>query len=136
MKLLATIKSVRLLRKYARPDGTFANVFGITIEAGDDTILAETFLSYEGQKKRGIISGAIGTAILSLNLKEWLDKSGENRQMQVIRITGFQLANQNINVATEQAAHDGDDVTAMMAEAVQEEEAQKAAEVKEGNLPF
>ena len=55
MKLLATIKSVEITRTYPHQDGTFGNVYGVTIESGNDTIIAETFRTAESQKKAGIV---------------------------------------------------------------------------------
>ena len=39
MKILATIKSVEITRTYPHQDGTFGNVYGVTIESGNDTII-------------------------------------------------------------------------------------------------
>lgn len=93
MKLLTTIKSVELARKYQRQDGTFANIFGVTLEAGDDTIFAETFYTKELQERRGIKQNAVGTAILQFDLRFWTDRNGDKRTQQSIRLVDFSLAN-------------------------------------------
>ena len=136
MKLLATIKGVRIQRQYKRQDGTFGNIFGVTLESGDDTIIAETFFTKEAQAKRGIVPGAIGTATVAMSIREWQDKDLNTRYNQDIRLTDFALANRAIHTDTTPAtADDQQAVTAMMAEAAMEAEAH-AAEVKEGDLPY
>ena len=104
MKLLATIKSVKLARQYQRQDGTYANIFGVTIESGDDTIMAETFLSKESQQKRGIVPGAIGNATVTMSLREWTDKQGNPHTTQEVRLADFALANRHISTESAQAA--------------------------------
>jgi hypothetical protein len=104
MKLLATIKSVKLARQYQRQDGTYANIFGVTIESGDDTIMAETFLSKESQQKRGIVPGAIGNATVTMSLREWTDRQGNPHTTQEVRLADFALANRNISTESAQAA--------------------------------
>ena len=136
MKLLATIKGVRIQRQYKRQDGTFGNIFGVTLESGDDTIIAETFFTKEAQAKRGIVPGAIGMATVAMSVREWQDKDLNTRYNQDIRLTDFSLANRAIHTDTTSAtADDQQAVTAMMAEAAMEAEAH-AAEVKEGDLPY
>ena len=97
MKLLATIKSVKLARQYQRQDGTYANIFGVTIESGDDTIMAETFLSKESQQKKGIVPGAIGNATVTMSLREWTDRQGNPHTTQEVRLADFALANRHIS---------------------------------------
>lgn len=97
MKLLATIKSVKLARQYQRQDGTYANIFGVTLESGDDTIMAETFLSKEIQQKRGIVPGAIGNATVTMSLREWTDRQGNPHTTQEVRLADFALANRHIS---------------------------------------
>lgn len=97
MKLLATIKSVKLARQYQRQDGTYANIFGVTLESGDDTIMAETFLSKESQQKRGIVPGAIGNATVTMSLREWTDRQGNPHTTQEVRLADFALANRHIS---------------------------------------
>ena len=104
MKLLATIKSVKLARQYQRQDGTYANIFGVTIESGDDTIMAETFLSKESQQKRGIVPGAIGNATVTMSLREWTDRQGNPHTTQEVRLADFALANRHISTESAQAA--------------------------------
>ena len=104
MKLLATIKSVKLARQYQRQDGTYANIFGVTLESGDDTIMAETFLSKDSQQKRGIVPGAIGNATVTMSLREWTDKQGNPHTTQEVRLADFALANRNISTESAQAA--------------------------------
>ena len=104
MKLLATIKSVKLARQYQRQDGTYANIFGVTLESGDDTIMAETFLSKDSQQKRGIVPGAIGNATVTMSLREWTDRQGNPHTTQEVRLADFALANRHISTESAQAA--------------------------------
>lgn len=122
MKLLATIKSVKLARQYQRQDGTYANIFGVTLESGDDTIMAETFLSKESQQKRGIVPGAIGNATVTMSLREWTDKQGNPHTTQEVRLADFALANRHIS--TESAPN----ATAEESSAVEQPAAEKPAE--------
>lgn len=92
MKILATIKAVAITRQYQRQDGTFGNIYGVTLESGDDVILAETFLNKEGQERRGILPGNIGTARIELSVRDWRDRNGNDHQTQDIRLVDFQLA--------------------------------------------
>ena len=106
MKILATIKSVEITRTYPHQDGTFGNVYGVTIESGNDTIIAETFRTAESQKKAGIVPGAIGTATIAFEVRPWTDKQGKAHYAQDIKLERFELANQNIRTgeaATEAA---------------------------------
>jgi len=106
MKLLATIKSVEITRTYPHQDGKFGNVYGVTIESGNDTIIAETFRTTESQKKAGIVPGAIGTATIAFEVRPWTDKQGKAHYAQDIKLERFELANQNIRTgeaATEAA---------------------------------
>ncbi len=92
MKILATIKAVAITRQYQRQDGTFGNVYGVTLESGDDVILAETFVNKEGQERRGILPGNIGTARIELSVRDWRDRNGNDHQTQDIRLADFQPA--------------------------------------------
>lgn len=96
MKVLSTIKAVKVSRQYKRQDGSYAAIYGITIEAGDDTIYAETFITKDGQQKRGIVPGTIGTAILEMSVRDWTDNSGNARHTQDIKLTDFVMANRNL----------------------------------------
>ena len=96
MKVLSTIKAVKVSRQYKRHDGSYAAIYGITIEAGDDTIYAETFITKDGQQKRGIVPGTIGTAILEMSVRDWTDNSGNARHTQDIKLTDFVMANRNL----------------------------------------
>ena len=122
MKLLATIKSVKLARQYQRQDGTYANIFGVTLESGDDTIMAETFLSKESQQKRGIVPGAIGNATVTMSLREWTDRQGNPHTTQEVRLADFALANRHIS--TESAPN----ATTEESSAVEQPAAEKPAE--------
>lgn len=102
MKILATIKAVAITRQYQRQDGTFGNVYGVTLESGDDVILAETFVNKEGQERRGILPGNIGTARIELSVRDWRDRNGNDHQTQDIRLADFQPV-QNRNISTESA---------------------------------
>ena len=109
MKILATIESVEITRKVQHPDGTWGNVYGITLASGDDRILAERFTSDEGLKKAGIIAGAVGNAQLDFNVNRGTSKAGNHYCIQNIRLVRFDLANRNLTndtaaPATEAAA--------------------------------
>ena len=96
MKVLSTIKAVKVSRQYKRQDGSYAAIYGITIEAGDDTIYAETIITKDVQQKRGIVPGAIGTAILEMSVRDWTDNSGNIRNSQDIKLIDFVMANRNL----------------------------------------
>ena len=140
MKLLATIKSVKLARQYQRQDGTYANIFGVTLESGDDTIMAETFLSKESQQKRGIVPGAIGNATVTMSLREWTDKQGNPHTTQEVRLADFALANRHISTESAQAAASEDSSATEQPEAETAKESLTPAEqaqVEENTqLPF
>ena len=122
MKLLATIKSVKLARQYQRQDGTYANIFGVTLESGDDTIMAETFLSKDSQQKRGIVPGAIGNATVTMSLREWTDRQGNPHTTQEVHLADFALANRHISTESAPTA------TAEESSAVEQPAAEKPAE--------
>jgi hypothetical protein len=140
MKLLATIKSVKLARQYQRQDGTYANIFGVTLESGDDTIMAETFLSKESQQKRGIVPGAIGNATVTMSLREWTDRQGNPHTTQEVRHADFALANRHISTESAQAAasEDSSAVEQPAAEAAKETltPAEQAQVEENTQLPF
>lgn len=96
MKILATIESVEITRKVQHQDGTWGNVYGITLASGDDRILAERFTSDEGLKKAGIIAGAVGNAQLDFNVNRGTGKNGNPYCIQNIRLVRFDLANRNL----------------------------------------
>ena len=119
MKLLSTIESIEIARKYQRKDGSWGNVYNIVFKSGDDTIAAETFWTEEGQKRRGIVVGAVGFARLSMATRPWTDRNGINHIAQDINLEDFQLANTNIKIdaaptteesseAANQSANDAD----------------------------
>jgi hypothetical protein len=140
MKLLATIKSVKLARQYQRQDGTYANIFGVTLESGDDTIMAETFLSKESQQKRGIVPGAIGNATVTMSLREWTDRQGNPHTTQEVRLADFALANRHISTesAPTAASEDSSAVERPAAEAAKETltPAEQAQVEENTQLPF
>ena len=138
MKLLATIGSVEITRTFPHPDGTFGNVYGVTIESGNDTIIAETFRDADSQKRHGIVPGAIGTAIIDFAVRPWTDKQGKAHYSQDIRLNRFDLANQNIRTdapATEQKPQDNPPA-APAAPANPAEQPQEANINPETGLPF
>ena len=107
MKILATIESVEITRKVQHQDGTWGNVYGITLASGDDRILAERFTSDEGLKKAGIIAGAVGNAQLDFNINRGTSKAGNPYCIQNIRLVRFDLANRNISTESAQTAAGG-----------------------------
>ena len=104
MKILATIESVEITRKVQHQDGTWGNVYGITLASGDDRILAERFTSDEGLKKAGIIAGAVGNAQLDFNVNRGTSKAGNPYCIQNIRLVRFDLANRNLTNDTDAPA--------------------------------
>ena len=109
MKILATIKSVEIVRSFPHQDGTYGNVYGVTIESGDDEIIAETFVDHDGQVKRGIVPGAIGTAILEFSVSRGVSRSGQSYTIQRIGLKRFDLANRNISTESAQTEAGGAD---------------------------
>ena len=107
MKILATIESVEITRKVQHQDGTWGNVYGITLASGDDRILAERFTSDEGLKKAGIVAGAVGNAQLVFNVNRGTSKAGNPYCIQNIRLVRFDLANRNISTESAQTAAGG-----------------------------
>lgn len=106
MKILATIESVEITRKVQHQDGTWGNVYGITLASGDDRILAERFTSDEGLKKAGIVAGAVGNAQLEFNVNRGTSKAGNPYCIQNIRLVRF-LAIRNISTESAQTAAGG-----------------------------
>ena len=95
MKLLATIKDVRLARQYEREDHSWGQVYKVTIESGDDTIIAECYSSKEYQAQQGIVPGAIGNATLKMSLSKNTGRDGFH--FQQISLSKFELANRHIS---------------------------------------
>lgn len=107
MKQLVTIKGIEITRRFPHQDGTYSNVYGITMEAGEDTICAESFITEASQKKIGLKIGAIGTASIEFAVRYWQDKDGKNHPTTDIRLKRFDLANRNIATQSEQNESDG-----------------------------
>ena len=140
MKILATIKAVAITRQYQRQDGTFGNVYGVTLESGDDVIIAETFVNKEGQERRGILPGNIGTARIELSVRDWRDRNGNYHQTQDIRLADFQPAqNRKASDTAEPATEAAPQAPAQPApeQVKSEPEAPvEQAQVDGSNLPF
>ena len=102
MKLLATIKDVRLARQYEREDHSWGQVYKVTIESGDDTIIAECYSSKDYQAQQGIVPGAIGDVTLNMSLSKNTGRYGF--QFQQISLTRFALANAHIKTQATEAA--------------------------------
>ena len=102
MKLLATIKDVRLARQYEREDHSWGQVYKVTIESGDDTIIAECYSTKEYQAQQGIVPGAIGDVTLKMSLSKNTGRDGF--QFQQIYLSKFALANRHISTESAQAA--------------------------------
>lgn len=132
MKLLATIKDVRLARQYEREDHSWGQVYKVTIESGDDTIIAECYSTKEYQAQQGIVPGAIGDVTLKMSLSKNTGRDGFH--FQQISLTRFALANRHISTeiapnatteevpATEQPAEEKPAETLTPAEQAQVEE--------------
>ena len=142
MKILATIESVEITRKVQHQDGTWGNVYGITLASGDDRILAERFTSDEGLKKAGIIAGAVGNAQLEVNVNRGTSKAGNPYCIQNIRFVRFDLSNRNLTNDTAAPATEAAAETQAPAQPTPEqvkaeaEAAVEQAKVEGSNLPF
>ena len=141
MKILATIESVEITRKVQHQDGTWGNVYGITLASGDDRILAERFTSDEGLKKAGIVAGAVGNAQLEFNVNRGTSKAGNPYCIQNIRLVRFDLANRNLNPAdalsqVAQTAAETAKAAEQLVEQVKAEPEPKPEEGKTSDLPF
>ena len=137
MKILATIKAVAITRQYQRQDGTYGNVYGVTLESGDDVILAETFVSKDGQERRGILPGNIGTARIELSVRDWRDRNGNDHQTQDIRLADFQPAqNRKASDTNAPATEEAQVQPAPEQVKAEPEAAAQEAQVDGSNLPF
>ena len=140
MKILATIESVEITRKVQHQDGTWGNVYGITLASGDDRILAERFTSDEGLKKAGIIAGAVGNAQLDFNVNRGTSKAGNPYCIQNIRLVRFDLSNRNLTNGTQTPANapepSAEEVAAAMAEAEQAREQAQEANLDPSKVTF
>ena len=138
MKILATIDSVELIRKVQRPDGTWGNVYGVTLVSGDDNILAECWKSDEAQKKAGIVPNAIGTAFLEFTVNRGTSKAGNPYVVGNTKLTRFDLANQNIRTDAPANAPEpsAEEVAAAMAEAEQAREQAQEANLDPSKVTF
>ena len=132
MKILATIESVEITRKVQHSDGTWGNVYGITLASGDDRILADRFSSEEWLKRAGIVVGAVGNAQLEFRVNRGTSKHGNAYCIQNIRLVRFDLANRNLT--NDKAAPSTEAAQAASAEPAQE--AAKEAQADGSNLPF
>ena len=141
MKILATIESVEITRKVQHQDGTWGNVYGITLASGDDRILAERFTSDEGLKKAGIIAGAVGNAQLDFNVNRGTSKAGNPYCIQNIRLVRFDLANRNLTNDTAAPATDAQAPAQQTQPTPEQVKAEAEAAVEQAtiegtNLPF
>ena len=132
MKILATIESVEITRKVQHSDGTWGNVYGITLASGDDRILAYRFTSEEWLKRAGIVVGAVGNAQLEFRVNRGTGKNGNPYCIQNIRLVRFDLANRNLT--NDNATPATEAAPAASAEPAQE--AAQEAQADGGNMPF
>ena len=132
MKILATIESVEITRKVQHSDGTWGNVYGITLASGDDRILADRFASEEGLKKAGIIAGAVGNAQLEFHVNRGTGKNGNPYCIQNIRLVRFDLANRNLTNDTASPATEA----APAAPSAPAQEAAQEAQMNGDGMPF
>ena len=128
MKILATIESVEITRKVQHSDGTWGNVYGITLASGDDRILADRFTSEEWLKRAGIVAGAVGNAQLEFHVNRGTGK----HCIQNIRLVRFDLANRNLTNDTAAPVTEA----APAAPAAPAQEAAQEAQADGGNMPF
>ena len=140
MKVLATIKAVEVIRQFPHQDGTYGNVYGVTIESGDDQIIAETFRTAESQKRDGIVPGAVGTAMLEFSISRGVSKNGNAYTSQRIALKRFDLANKGINteaISNAEAEH-AEAMEQQTPEQVAEEAKEAVAQAQENGtgMPF
>lgn len=131
MKLLATIKSVKLARQYERGDHSWGQVYKVTIESGDDTIIAECYSSKENQAQQGIVPGAIGDVTLKMSLSKNTGRDGF--QFQQISLTRFALANRHIS--TESAPTATTEESSAVEQPATQEAAPTAPAAVQGDVP-
>ena len=131
MKILATIESVEITRKVQHSDGTWGNVYGITLASGDVLILPDRFTSEERPKRSGIVAGAVGNAQLEFHVNRGTGKNGNPYCIQNIRLVRFDLANRNLTSDKAEPATEA-------APAAPAEPAQEAAQEAQmnGDAPF
>lgn len=129
MKALVSIESVKVTRKVQRNDGTWGNVYGITLVTGDDKILAESFRSDESLKKMGVVPGAIGTVTLEFKVTEGISRSGNPFCIQNINLRSFELPRDLRQGAQAQPEASPESVNEMMAEAAAEAESHQVTDV-------
>ena len=132
MKILATIESVEITRKVQHSDGTWGNVYGITLASGDDRILADRFTSEEWLKRAGIVVGAVGNAQLEFRVNRGTGKNGNPYCIQNIRLVRFDLANRNLT--SDNAAPATEAAPTASAEPAQE--AAQEAQMNGDGMPF
>lgn len=129
MKALVSIESVKVTRKVQRNDGTWGNVYGITLVTGDDKILAESFRSDESLKKMGVVPGAIGTVTLEFKVTEGISRAGNPFCIQNINLRSFELPRDLRQGAQAQPEASPESVNEMMAEAAAEAEEHQVTDV-------
>lgn len=137
MKLLATIKDVRLARQYEREDHSWGQVYKVTIDSGDDTIIAECYSTKEYQAQQGIVPGAIGNVTLKMSLSKNTGRDGFH--FQQISLSKFELANRHISTesAPTAATEEVPATEQPSAEtATQAAPAAVAGDLPTGNAPF
>ena len=133
MKILATIESVEITRKVQHSDGTWGNVYGITLASGDDRILADRFTSEEWLKRAGIVAGAVGNAQLEFHVNRGTGKNGNPYCIQNIRLVRFDLANRNI---TNDKAEPATEAAPAATAEPEQEDAFKEAQMNGDGMPF
>ena len=132
MKILANIESVEITRKVQHSDGTWGNVYGITLASGDDRILADRFTNEEWLKRAGIVAGAVGNAQLEFHVNRGTGKNGNPYCIQNIRLVSFDLANRNLTSDKAETATEA----APAAPAEPAQEAAQEAQADGSKLPF
>lgn len=129
MKALVSIESVKVTRKVQRNDGTWGNVYGITLVTGDDKILAESFRSDESLKKMGVVPGAIGTVTLEFKVTEGISRAGNPFCIQNINLRSFELPRDLRQGAQAQPEASAEQVAEVMADAAAEAEEHQVTDV-------
>lgn len=130
MKALVSIESVKVTRKVQRNDGTWGNVYGITLVTGDDKILAESFRSDESLKKMGVVPGAIGTVTLEFKVTEGISRAGNPFCIQNINLRSFELPRDLRQGAQAQQEASAEQVAEVMADAAAEAEEKRGDEMQ------
>jgi len=133
MKLLVTIGPALVARTYTKKDGTQGAMYHVPVKFGDDYILTETFIDFEGQKRRGIVEGAVGNAKIEFSVRSYDDRDGNKHYAQNASLENFTPIAQPKDEMPQEAAPAN---TAEKMEQKAEQVAEAKVEGEGSDLPF